>query len=137
MALSPNNSKMAELKNITESPEYKNNKYSDSKTNTISQKNHKEDEVAEYNIYDSPRVEVSSKEVKRRGLVINASGNKKLVKLFNNTGQNIGFKYNQIERHFNNEIHTERSHHNPPDIRRGRFMELNMEDKQEIFLRSN
>ena len=124
MAFSPKNSKMAELKHITESPEYKNNKYSDSKTNTISQKHHREDEVDEYNIYDSPRAESSTKELKRKGLIINVSGSKKSMKLFNKTRENLASTFNKFDWQFQDEIYSDRSHYKPQNIKNGKLIEL-------------
>ena len=111
MTFSPHNSRMRELNNITESPEYKNTKYSDSKKNTITQKSWKE-EVDEYNIYDSPRANLSSNQIKKRGLIINASGSKKSINSFNKTKENLSLTFKMLERQINNEIHSDRSHHN-------------------------
>jgi negative regulator of replication initiation len=101
---------MLEIDRITESPEYKNNKYSNSRTkNTIAQKNERDHELDEYNIFDSPKATKS----KRRGLVVNASGSKKsITTAFNKTTESLS---NTVRVYFdrnNQEIYSDRSHYN-------------------------
>lgn len=83
---------MTEIDQITESPEYKNSKYSQMKKKTIAQKYQAENEVDEYNIFDSPQMNNSVDKLQKRGLIVNASGSKKSINAFNRTNENLAHK---------------------------------------------
>lgn len=81
---------MCEIDRITESPEYKNIKYTPEGVNTISEKN-RDDEVDEGPGMESPDLNNSLDKLHKRKLIVNASGSKKTINSCNknNKGKNL------------------------------------------------